>query len=77
VPPSAPTITLEGYTMPDRKILLPVDEIHAVSDKLASLNADIHAMPAWKKQTAYGLDRLAERQRLLLKLDRLRSGREA
>jgi hypothetical protein len=48
------------------------DAIREVSELLLCINADLHAMPAWKRRTAAGLERLTERRRLMAKLDALR-----
>jgi hypothetical protein len=45
--------------------------IHDVCQSLDLLNGAIHRMPAFKRNTAFGRDRLAEKQRLQHQLDRL------
>jgi len=47
--------------------------IAEVVEKLANITEDLRTMPQWKKLTAAGQDRIAERFRLMAKLDRLRA----
>ena len=63
------------------KSLTPLDlmaeSIAAVSGRLDLLAADLAAAPSWKRNHAWFLDRVAERQRLLLQRDQLRAQQHA
>jgi hypothetical protein len=49
------------------------DSLRDVEDRLACINSDLERMPQFKRGTPWHLDRVREKQALLLSVDRLRT----
>jgi hypothetical protein len=48
------------------------EELYAIRADLDAVEAEVARMPAWKRLTPFGRDRLAERHRLRLRCETLR-----